>query len=168
MIMLGIDPGLSVSGFGIIRKQGQRLTILDAGALHLSSKDSLPHRIGAFHDFFAQKIDQWQIKALALETPFLGKNAQNFLKLGYLRGILYLLADRNRIELLEFAPREIKMAVTGYGAASKEQVASVLTRLFVGFSLPKKLDTTDALAVTLCGIWKMGMPGALMKTRASL
>ena len=99
MIMLGVDPGFSVSGFGIIKKQGQKLTILDSGALRLSSKDELSQRIGIFHDFFTQNITQWGVEAIALETPFLGKNAQNFLKLGYLRGILYLLADRHHLPL---------------------------------------------------------------------
>ncbi len=155
MIVLGVDPGFSVTGFGIIKKHGQSLTILDSGALKLSTTAPLSERIGLFHDFFVQKIEQWGVEALALETPFLGKNAQNFLKLGYLRGILYLLADRHSLLVEEFAPREIKLAVTGYGGASKEQVARVLCRLFRNFQIPATLDTSDALAVTLCGVWKI-------------
>jgi crossover junction endodeoxyribonuclease RuvC len=89
-----------------------------------------------------------------LETPFFGKNAQNFLKLGYLRGALYLLADKNRLKLHEFYPREVKQAVTGYGGASKDQVARVILQLFPRMKSPKKEDVTDALAVTLCGLWR--------------
>lgn len=154
MIILGVDPGFSVTGFGIMMRQGSKTGIIDHGALTLASTKTLSERIGLFHDFFASKIETYQVQAIALETPFLGKNAQNFLKLGYLRGILYLLANRYKLELLEFAPREVKMAVTGFGAAPKEQVARVITRLFTGLELPKKLDVTDALAITLCGLWK--------------
>ncbi len=155
MIMLGVDPGFSVSGFGIIKKNDQKLSILDYGALPLSSKASLSERVGIFHDFFSRKISAGSVTALALETPFLGKNAQNFLKLGYLRGIFYLLADQHSLPLYEFSPGEIKRAVTGFGRADKQQVARVLMRLFRGLEMPDKLDTTDALAVTLCGIWKV-------------
>ncbi|MBA3751537.1 crossover junction endodeoxyribonuclease RuvC [Candidatus Dependentiae bacterium] len=153
MIILGIDPGFSVTGFGIMRKENGKTLILDYGALKMSSKDHLSRRIALFHDFFCTKIEKWGIQAIALETPFLGKNAQNFLKLGYLRGILYLLADRYKLELIELSPRSIKLAVTGSGAAQKEQVARVIGQLFKGLAAPKTLDITDALAVTLCGIW---------------
>lgn len=153
MIILGIDPGFSVTGYGIMSKQGQKTAILDYGALTLASTTSLSKRIGIFHNFFHEKINQFSITAIALETPFLGKNAQNFLKLGYLRGILYLLANRSTVELIEFSPREIKKAITGFGGAQKDQVARVLLSLFPGLQLPKKLDVTDALAITLCGIW---------------
>lgn len=154
MIILGVDPGFSVTGFGIMQKQGQKTSVLDYGALTMSAKNTLSERIGIFYEFFSAKIEQFDIQVIALETPFLGKNAQNFLKLGYLRGTLYLLADQHKLQLIEFSPREVKMAVTGYGAAQKDQVARVIMRLFQGIDLPKKLDVTDALAVTLCGLWK--------------
>lgn len=155
MIILGVDPGFSTTGFGIIKRNGQNMAILDYGALTLSAQKTLSERTGIFYDFFKEKIQQHGVQVIALETPFLGKNAQNFLKLGYLRGILYLLAHQHTAMLLEFSPREVKKAITGFGAAEKEQVARVLARLFHGFEIPKKLDVTDALAVTLCGAWKM-------------
>jgi crossover junction endodeoxyribonuclease RuvC len=153
MIILGVDPGFSITGYGIMTKRGQKTIILDYGMLKLSPTLTLSKRIGIFHDFFDEKIKRFNITLIALETPFLGKNAQNFLKLGYLRGILYLLADRCQTGLVEFSPREIKKAITGHGGAQKEQIARVLIRLFQGLELPKKLDVTDALAVTLCGAW---------------
>ncbi len=152
--ILGIDPGLSTSGYGILRKEKGQTQILDFGALELSAKESLPERIAQFHAFFEAKILKWQVTTIALETPFLGKNAQNFLKLGYLRGVLYLLSQQHASVIREFAPREIKATVTGYGAAEKEQVARVILRLFKGLQMPGKLDITDALAVALCGLWK--------------
>jgi crossover junction endodeoxyribonuclease RuvC len=86
----------------------------------------------------------------------LGKNAQTFLKLGFLRGILYLLADQHGLQLSEFAPREIKMATTGFGGASKDQVASMMLRLFPRLSeygIIERADVTDALAICLCAVW---------------
>ncbi len=154
MIILGVDPGFSVTGFGVMKKLGQKTVILDYGLVKFSPRDPLEKRLGEFHDFFGTKIAHWQPQVIALETPFLGKNAQNFLKLGYLRGIIYLLAHQNQAQLKEFSPREVKLAVTGFGAAQKEQVARVLTRLFIGLQIPEKFDLTDALAVTLCGVWK--------------
>ena len=154
MKILGIDPGLSVTGYGIMLQEKQQTSIVDCGVLKFSSKDRLEVRIGQFYDSISQLIKKESVHLIALETPFLGKNAQNFLKLGYLRGILYLLADQHNISILEFSPTEIKQAVTGSGAAQKEQVAFVLTRLFRGLEVPHYLDMTDALAVALCAIWK--------------
>ena len=162
MIVLGIDPGFSFTGFGVIKKEGNRAYLLDHGILRLSSKLSLSERIGLFYTFFIEKIKQWSIQAIALETPFLGKNAQVFLKLGYLRGIIYLLADIYKIAMHEFSPREVKLSVTGYGNAPKEQVARVVMRLFPGLNAPEKLDLTDAVAVTLCGAWKSKQYGAVI------
>lgn len=153
MVILGIDPGFQYAGFGILKKEGRQALLLDYGYLSMSSNDSITLRISTFHDFFEEKIKRWNVTIIALETPFLGKNAQNFLKLGYLRGIVHLLSHKNNIDLKEFAPREVKQSVTGYGGASKDQVARVILQLFPGMEIPKKEDVTDALAVTLCGLW---------------
>ncbi len=154
MVILGIDPGFRYAGFGVIKKEGGKTYLLDSGHLAMSSTKPLHERVGIFHDFFAQKIVQWAVTDLALETPFLGKNAQNFLKLGYLRGILYLLAHQHKLILSEFAPTQVKQSLTGFGGASKEQVARVVLQLFPRLEHPDKEDVTDALAVTLCGLWK--------------
>jgi crossover junction endodeoxyribonuclease RuvC len=154
MVILGIDPGFQFAGYGILKHENGKSYLLDHGYLKLSPTKSLVERVGLFHAFFTQKIIQHGVTDIALETPFLGKNAQNFLKLGYLRGILYLLADNHKLELQEFAPREVKQRLTGYGGASKDQVARVVISLFPAMKAPDKEDVTDALAVTLCGLWK--------------
>ncbi len=154
MTILGVDPGFQVAGYAIMKKEGSKAFILDYGCLKMQSSKSLSTRIGIFHDFFLEKIQTKGVSNLALETPFLGKNAQNFLKLGYLRGILYLLADKNKLMLHEFAPREVKQSLTGFGGASKEQVARVVLQLFPGMKAQEKADITDALAVTMCGLWQ--------------
>ena len=153
-IVLGIDPGLRISGYGVVKKDGRNAMLVDCGYLSMSSSKSLVARIGIFYNFFLQKINEWNISDISLETPFLGRNAQNFLKLGYLRGLVYLLADNHNLVIHEFAPREIKQTLTGFGGASKEQVARVMMQLFPRLQQQKKLDVTDALAITLCGLWK--------------
>ena len=155
MVILGIDPGFQFAGFGILKRDASnKVYLLDHGYLKMRSTQTLAERIGIFHAFFEEKIKLHGVTDIALETPFLGKNAQNFLKLGYLRGLLFLLADTHGLTLHEFAPREVKLAVTGWGGADKEQVARVILQLFPKMVAPEKADVTDALAVTLCGIWK--------------
>ncbi len=155
-IILGIDPGLRVTGFALLKFENGKAFTLDYGHLALSSQQSVAQRIHVFHDFFLEKITTYGVTHLALETPFLGKNPQAFLKLGYLRGILYLLAQQHQCEIQEFAPRQVKLSVTGFGGASKEQVAAMVWRLFTGLKEMKKTvrnDVTDALAISLCGLW---------------
>jgi crossover junction endodeoxyribonuclease RuvC len=154
MVVLGIDPGFSVTGFGVAKKDGRSLFLIDYGYLRMSSTKPLAERVHIFYECMGEKIVRHGVTDIALETPFLGKNAQNFLKLGYLRGIMYLLSQQHNLNLHEFAPREVKASVTGSGAASKEQVARVLSRLFPKLGPQEKLDVTDALAVMLCGAWK--------------
>ena len=165
MVILGIDPGFKCAGFGILKKEGRQALLLDYGHLAMSSSDSLIIRIGQFYNFFEEKIVTHGVTVIALETPFLGKNAQNFLKLGYLRGILYLLADKYKTTVQEFAPMQVKQSVTGFGGASKDQVARVILQLFPGMEVPKKEDVTDALAVTLCGLWASNQNNLLQKIR---
>lgn len=156
MIILGVDPGFQVTGYGIVQKEYGKSHLIDCGYLKMSSTKTLSYRIGVFHDFFTEKIMNRHVDTIALETPFLGKNAQNFLKLGYLRGILYLLANKHDLPIYEFSPTEVKSSLTGFGGASKEQVARVILRLFPQLQAPEKADVTDAIAVTLCGLWKSG------------
>lgn len=153
MIILGIDPGLHITGYGILKKEGAKSSLIDAGYLKMSSKKAVSCRIQIFFDFFNQKMSVHDITDLALETPFLGKNTQSFLKLGYLRGILYLLAEQHHLAIHEFSPRQVKQAVTGFGGAGKEQVSRAILQLFPTLKTPKTHDVTDAIAVTLCGLW---------------
>jgi len=125
--ILGIDPGFHITGYGVLRQDDNgKSYLLDFGYLKMSSKKHLSERTGEFYKFFSEKISVHSVTHISLETPFLGKNAQVFLKLGYLRGILYLLADQNGLSLSEFAPREVKISIVGYGGASKDQVAMMI------------------------------------------
>ena len=153
MVVLGIDPATRVSGYVIFKKEDRRLFVLDYGTLSLPATASLPDRVASFYTFFQEKITTFGVTHLAVETPFLGKNASNFLKLGYLRGAAYILVSQHKLVLHEVSPREVKLAVTGYGAADKEQVARVIVRLFPGLVMPKTYDMTDAFGVGMCCVW---------------
>lgn len=153
MIILGVDPGFGVTGFGIIKKDKSTIYLLDHGYLKMNPTKHLSERVTIFHDFFKEKISKHGVTEVSVETPFLGKNAQSFLKLGYLRGILYLLSHQHQLKLHEFSPPEVKRAITGFGGASKDQVSNVVMRLFPRLPAQEKLDVTDALAITLCGLW---------------
>lgn len=150
IVILSIDPGLVSCGFSVLKKQGQSVFLLDYGILKMSSSVPIPERLGKFYKFCEEKIALYQINCLAIETPFLGKNASSFLKLGYLRGVIYLISNLKGFKLFEFSPCEVKLALTGNGFAEKEQVARFLTKLFPNLSVSNKLDSTDALAVGLC------------------
>jgi crossover junction endodeoxyribonuclease RuvC len=154
--ILGVDPGFSITGYAILQKNNGKVFLLDCGYLKMSPTKSLAERTGVFYDLFKKKILDHSITRVALETSFLGRNPQTFLKLGFLRGILYLLAHQHNLTIDEFAPREIKAAVTGLGSASKDQVAHMILRMFprvAQLGATEKQDVTDALAVSLCGLW---------------
>jgi len=153
VVIIGIDPGLRITGFGVAHLNGTRVQLLDCGYLRLQQMKPISDRIGMFYDFLDAKVTQWSVQEIALETPFLGKNAQNFLKLGYLRGVSHLVACKRSLSIAEFAPCEVKRAVTGFGGAQKDQVARVIMQLFPRLGKPSKDDVTDAIAVTLCGIF---------------
>ena len=162
LVILGIDPGTRISGYSILKQDSHgKAFLLDFGYVKLDSvclsvKPHLSKRVGDFYDFFNEKIKTHGVTHIALETPFLGKNAQTFLKLGYLRGILYLFVHQYKLKLSEFSPTEVKMSVVGFGGATKDQVALMVKRLFPKLEEVKKIakdDVTDALAVSVCGLW---------------
>ena len=154
MIVLGIDPSFTATGYAIMAQVGNKQQLLHYGHFSLPANLILSARIGIFYDFLKNLIEKYQVTKISLETPFLGKNAQIFLKLGYLRGVVHLLAHQHKLLVVEFAPREIKLAVTGFGGAQKDQIARMVGMLFPGLVLQKSYDVTDAIAISLCGLWQ--------------
>jgi len=149
MIILGVDPGTRYAGYAVIKKEHGKTILIEAGCLDVHKKDTLIEKIGIIHEFMDAKVKKHKITHLAIETPFFLKNAATFLKLGYVRGILYLISYNNRLKLSEFSPKEVKLGATGYGAATKEQVANVIIKIFK-INKPKRDDVTDAIAIALC------------------
>ncbi len=153
MILLGIDPGTQYLGFSLLTDP-KKPKLLQYGCLKLNPKSSIPDRLEEIHTFFAAKILSDEVTHMAIETPFLGKNIQSFMKLCYVRGILYLLATQNDLVLYEYSPTEVKKAVCAFGGAPKDQVARVLWHMFKGLETNLRDDITDAIAVGLTGLWK--------------
>ncbi len=154
MVVLGIDPSFTATGFAIMAQQSNKQQLLHFGYINLPSNQKLSDRIGLFHEFFQEIILKYKVVRISLETPFLGKNIQVFLKLGYLRGVVHLLAHQYKLEVVEFSPREVKLAITGFGGAQKDQVARMIQMLFPGLVQQKSYDVTDAIAIGLCGLWQ--------------
>ncbi|MDR1725395.1 MAG: crossover junction endodeoxyribonuclease RuvC [Bacteroidales bacterium] len=149
-IILGIDPGTNVLGYSFITLNGKKIELLEMDILKLSNKDDLSYKMKIIFDFVTAQVKRYKPDILAIEAPFFGKNVQSMLKLGRVQGLCIAAALATDIPFVEFSPRKIKQSITGNGASSKEQVASMLGRMINIDYKPKYLDATDALAVAVC------------------
>jgi len=149
-IILGIDPGTTVMGYGIISVTGNKMTMLALGVLKLSKYDDHPLRLKIIFDRMISLIEQYHPDELSIEAPFFGKNVQSMLKLGRAQGVAIAAALSRSLPVTEYSPRKIKQSITGKGAASKEQVAAMLVQLLNIPFAPEALDATDGLAAAVC------------------
>lgn len=149
-IILGVDPGTVIMGYGIIKAVGNELTVLQYGVIHLDKYDDHALRLKKIFERIEGIIVEFSPDEMALEAPFFGKNVQSMLKLGRAQGVAMIAALRHEISVTEYAPKKVKQAVAGSGNASKEQVASMLLRQLHLKEIPEFFDATDALAVALC------------------
>jgi crossover junction endodeoxyribonuclease RuvC len=153
MIVLGVDPGSRVTGYGFISVQGSRLKCLDYGAVKVGDSGRLPampERLKGIYDKLHALMDQFSPDVVAVEGVFYAVNVRSALTLGHVRGVVFLAAAEFGLPLVEFSPLEIKKAVVGYGRADKKQVQLMVKRL-LGLSVePEPHDASDALAVALC------------------
>jgi crossover junction endodeoxyribonuclease RuvC len=152
MVVLGIDPGSLNTGYGVIRHDSGRFCVLVCGVIRLHPQRSHAERIGEIYRELAKVIDDFRPERVALETAFLSRNVQSALKLGQVRGAVIALAMNENVALHEYAPREVKSAITGRGAASKEQVAYMVTSMLGLVVAPQPYDVTDALGIALCDL----------------
>jgi crossover junction endodeoxyribonuclease RuvC len=161
LIILGVDPGTNLTGFGIIeqcRGNGSTQSTFShvtSGIIKLPRGKSLPFRLQIIYDELSGIIRKYKPDEFAIETAFYGKNVQSALKIGYARGVSLLAAIHNNVPASEYSPREIKKSVTGRGAASKEQVCYMIRTLLALKSFKMKYDESDALAVALCHAFRM-------------
>ncbi|MDQ3022673.1 MAG: crossover junction endodeoxyribonuclease RuvC [Bacteroidota bacterium] len=150
MRIIGIDPGTSVTGIGILEKRNEKIFFIHYDCINLNSKDSLPGRLKKIYDECLLCIEKFKPDEFAIETAFYGKNIQSTLKLGQARGVAIIAALNSNLKISEYSPREVKKSVTGNGASSKEQVQYMVKSIL---SLREKImsvDSSDALAVALC------------------
>ena len=149
-IILGVDPGTSVMGYGIIVVTGNKIKLLQYGVIHLKKYANHEIKLKKIFERVIGLISDYAPDEVALEAPFYGKNVQSMLKLGRAQGVAMAAALSRQIPIVEYAPKKVKMSVTGNGNASKEQVAYMLSGLLSFNVADKMLDATDALAVAVC------------------
>lgn len=150
LIILGIDPGTKIMGFGAIKIQNNKPGLISMGIYNYSKITDHYLRLEKIFTDTLELINKWHPDELAIEAPFFGKNVQSMLKLGRAQGVAISAALTHQIPIFEYAPRKIKLSITGQGAASKEQVAGFLKSILHFEEIPKNLDATDGLAAALC------------------
>ena len=157
-IILGIDPGTNITGYGVIKTVGTVPELIAIGSVDLSKFDDHYLIIKHIFDRTIGIIDEYHPDELAIEAPFFGKNVQSMLKLGRAQGAAISAALTRSLPIFEYAPRKIKMSITGQGAASKEQVAAMLMNILKFDMKDIKLDATDGLAAALCHFYQTNNP----------
>ena len=159
-IILGIDPGTNVMGYGVIRVCGNKAEMVALGVIDLRKFGDHYMKLGHIFDRITSIIDSYLPDEMAIEAPFFGKNVQSMLKLGRAQGVAMAAAIQRQVPITEYAPMKIKMAITGIGTASKEQVSDMLRRMLHldKDEMGKFLDATDALAVAYCHFLQIGRP----------
>jgi crossover junction endodeoxyribonuclease RuvC len=155
-IILGIDPGTTIMGFGLIKVVGNKMQFLQLNELKLSKYDDHYLRLKYIFERTVELIDTFHPDEIAIEAPFFGKNVQSMLKLGRAQGVAMAAGLSRQVPITEYSPKKIKMAITGNGNASKEQVAKMLQSLLELKELPKNLDSTDGLAAAVCHFYNAG------------
>ena len=157
-IILGIDPGTTITGYGVIKASGSVPELVTIGSIDLTKFGDHYLKLKHIFDRTTGIIDEYHPDELAIEAPFYGKNVQSMLKLGRAQGAAIAAALSRSLPIFEYAPRKIKMSITGQGAASKEQVADMLSRILKFRKTAIKLDATDGLAAALCHFFQSDTP----------
>jgi len=158
VIVLGIDPGTAVTGYGVVK--GERMTpphLVECGIIRTRPRESLASRLKEIHDGVVELIQRHRPDAMAIEDVFFARNVRTTVVLGHARGVILLAAEEARIEIAEYPPAEIKKAVVGTGAATKEQVQFMVARLLRLKTPPQPADASDGVAAALAHI--MGASG---------
>lgn len=155
-IILGIDPGTNVMGFGVLKITGSKMELLEMGVVRMEKLNDPAVKLKRIFEATIGIMEKHYPDELAIEAPFFGKNVQSMLKLGRAQGVAIAAALSHGLPVREYSPRKIKLSVTGSGNASKEQVAAMLQKLFHFAEIPDFLDATDAVAVALCHHFQNG------------
>jgi len=159
-IILGIDPGTVVLGFGLIRISGKQLSLIEMGILRLQKFPDHFVRLGKIFERINSLIVEFTPNEVAIEAPFFGKNVQSMLKLGRAQGVALAPAFNRGIPVFEYSPRKIKQSLTGNGNASKEQVAMMVQNILKFVEVPEYMDATDAVAAALCHHFQTNRPAS--------
>ncbi len=155
-IIMGIDPGTTVMGYGLIQTNRNVVKLLAAGVIRMEKLSDHHIKLKRIFDRTLMIIDEFHPDEMAIESPFFGKNVQSMLKLGRAQGVVIAAALSRAVPVMEYAPSKIKQSITGNGNASKEQVAAMLKEILSFNESPRYLDATDGLAVAVCHYFQQG------------
>ena len=161
-IILGIDPGTIIMGYGLVKVQGNVISLLEMGVLQPGKVKDSYKKLQLIFNTVSGLIAKYQPTSFAIEAPFFGKNVQSMLKLGRAQGVAIAAAMRHGLDVTEYSPKKVKQSITGNGNAAKEQVMKMLQQILHFNEDPKHYDATDALAVAVCHYFqqKTTLPGA--------
>jgi len=154
MTIIGVDPGTIITGFGIVEYENSKLSYLHSGIIKTPTTKEIPPRLELIYDELDKLILQFNPTQFSIETVFYNNNVQSILKIGYVRGIALLTAQKHKLEISEYSPREVKKSVVGNGAASKDQVQFMVKKLLTLHNDFPKFDESDALAIAICHAFK--------------
>tara|TARA_Y100001968_G_scaffold302392_1_gene315689 strand:- start:794 stop:1345 length:552 start_codon:yes stop_codon:yes gene_type:complete len=157
-IILGIDPGTSIMGYGIIQIFDKKMEMIQMGVIHLQKLDNHALKLKRIFERTVQLIDEYKPDEVSLEAPFYGKNVQSMLKLGRAQGVAMAAALYKSVPIFEYTPKKIKKSITGNGNSSKIQVASMLQSILNLKEIPEHLDATDGLAAAVCHFFQKNNP----------
>lgn len=150
VIVLGIDPGTAATGYGLVERSGSRLRLIDYGCVETVAADELPTRLLYIHQAVSELIELHRPQLVGVERLFFNRNVQTAFAVGQARGAVLLAAAQHGVPVFEYGPHEVKMAVTGYGRAGKQQVQRMVQVVLGMDVLPRPDDAADALAVAIC------------------
>ncbi len=149
-VVMGIDPGIAITGYGLIVEEDDRTRAVDYGVIRTPSDAALPQRLQQLYDELDALIRRHRPDAIAVEELFFARNARTALTVGHARGVALLAAARSKASFHQYKPSEVKQAITGYGAADKRQMQEMVRLLLELDAIPKPDDAADALAIALC------------------
>ena len=150
MVILGIDPGYAIVGYGVVRMQQNRYQPLEHGAIVTKAGENFNRRLEIIYDAVTTVLEKWKPEALAIEKLFFQNNQKTAIQVAEARGVILLAAQKKQVPVFEYTPLQVKQAVTGYGQAQKPQVMEMTRRLLCLKEVPKPDDTADALAMAIC------------------
>jgi crossover junction endodeoxyribonuclease RuvC len=164
--ILGIDPGSITTGFGVVDYERGRLALIEQGSISTARGAALSERLVKIHRSLEEVIARTSPQAVAIETPFAGRNVSSLVQLAQARGVILLAVEEAKLDIFEYSPRSVKSAVVGFGGAEKDQVAKMVRMLLPGCAMLKmSADASDALAIAICHAHTAGT-NARLKIRA--
>lgn len=157
-LVLGIDPGTAVTGFGVVAVDGRSITLTACGVIRTNARDPLPQRLADVHEGVRELIAQYRPDTLAIEDVYYAKNVRTTVVLGHARGVILLAAQQAALGIREYPPSEIKKAITGRGSATKDQVQFMVAKLLRLKQPPQPSDAADGVAAALCACLSASLP----------